>query len=51
VRVAAMTNVRIACSMDGDLAAIGPVPIPGARQDAYAYSAGGSPARQAAGTA
>jgi hypothetical protein len=32
-------NVQIACSMDGDLAAIGPVPIPGARHDAYAYAA------------
>jgi len=34
-------NVQIACSMDGDLAAIGPVPIPGARHDAYAYAASG----------
>jgi hypothetical protein len=34
-------NVQIACSMDGDLAAIGPVPIPGARHDAHAYSASG----------
>jgi hypothetical protein len=34
-------NVQIACSMDGDLAAIGPVPIPGARHDAHAYAASG----------
>jgi DDE superfamily endonuclease len=34
-------NVQIACSMDGDLAAIGPVPLPGARHDAYAYAASG----------
>jgi hypothetical protein len=34
-------NVQIACSMDGDLAAIGPVPVPGARHDAYAYAASG----------
>jgi hypothetical protein len=31
--------MQMACSMDGDLAAIGPVPIPGARHDAYAYVA------------
>lgn len=34
-------NVQIACSMDGDLAAIGPMPIPGARHDAHAYAASG----------
>jgi hypothetical protein len=34
-------NVQISCSMDGDLAAIGPVPVPGARHDAYAYAASG----------
>src|SRR6185312_6093260 len=34
-------NVQIACSMDGDLAAVGPVPIPGARHDAHAYAASG----------
>ena len=34
-------NVQIACSMDGDLAAIGPVPVPGSRHDAYAYAASG----------
>lgn len=34
-------NVQIACSMDGDLAAIGPVPVPGSRHDAHAYAASG----------
>lgn len=34
-------NVQIACSMDGDLVAVGPVPIPGARHDAHAYAASG----------
>lgn len=34
-------NVQIACTMDGELAAIGPAPIPGARHDAYAYAASG----------
>ena len=34
-------NVQIACPMDGDLAAIGPVPIPGARHDAHAHAASG----------
>jgi hypothetical protein len=34
-------NVQIACSMDGDLAAIGPLPITGARHDAHAYAASG----------
>ncbi|MET7473317.1 hypothetical protein ABZT17_02975 [Streptomyces sp. NPDC005648] len=28
-------NVQIACSMDGDLVVVGPVPIPGARHDAH----------------
>jgi DDE superfamily endonuclease len=34
-------NVQIACNLDGGLAAIGPVPIPGARHDAHAYAASG----------
>jgi hypothetical protein len=34
-------NVQIACDLDGELAAIGPVPVPGARHDAYAYAASG----------
>jgi hypothetical protein len=34
-------NVQIACDLNGALAAIGPVPIPGARHDAYAYAASG----------
>ncbi len=34
-------NVQIACDLDGELAAIGPVPILGARHDAYAYAASG----------
>ena len=34
-------NVQIACDMDGELAAIGPVPVPGARHDAHAYAASG----------
>lgn len=34
-------NVQIACSMDGDLVAVGPVPIPGARHDAHTYAASG----------
>ena len=34
-------NVQIACSTDGDLAAIGPVPVPGSRHDAHAYAASG----------
>jgi DDE superfamily endonuclease len=34
-------NVQIACDLDGELAAIGPVPVPGARHDAYAFAASG----------
>jgi hypothetical protein len=34
-------KVQIACSMDGDLVAIGPVQVPGSRHDAYAYAASG----------
>lgn len=34
-------NVQIACDLDGELAAIAPTPIPGARHDAYAYAASG----------
>ncbi|MFJ4844415.1 MULTISPECIES: hypothetical protein [unclassified Streptomyces] len=33
-------NVQIACLMDGDLVAVGPVPIPGARHDAHAHASG-----------
>jgi hypothetical protein len=34
-------NVQIACNLNGDVAAIGPVPVPGARHDAYAFEASG----------
>jgi hypothetical protein len=34
-------NVQIACSLDGNVAAIGPVPLHGARRDAYAFEASG----------
>jgi len=34
-------NVQIAATLAGDLAAVGPVPVPGARHDAHAYEASG----------
>jgi hypothetical protein len=34
-------NVQIAASLNGDVAAIGPVPVHGARHDAYAFGASG----------
>jgi hypothetical protein len=34
-------NVQIAANLDGRIAAIGPVPVHGARHDAYAYAASG----------
>jgi hypothetical protein len=34
-------NVQIAASLTGDVAAIGPVPVHGARHDAYAFEASG----------
>ena len=34
-------NVQIACTLKGDVAAIGPVPVHGARHDAYAFEASG----------
>lgn len=34
-------NVQIACNLDGDVAAIGPIALPGARHDAYAFEASG----------
>jgi DDE superfamily endonuclease len=34
-------NVQIAASLNGDVAAIGPVPLHGARHDAYAFGASG----------
>lgn len=34
-------NVQIACNLEGEVAAIGPVPVPGARHDAYAFDASG----------
>jgi hypothetical protein len=34
-------NVQIAASLNGDVAAIGPVPVHGARHDAYAFEASG----------
>jgi len=34
-------NLQIAATLDGALAAVGPVPVHGARHDAYAYAASG----------
>ncbi len=34
-------NVQIAAALNGDVAAIGPVPVHGARNDAYAFGASG----------
>ena len=34
-------NVQIAAALNGDVAAIGPVPVHGARHDAYAFEASG----------
>lgn len=34
-------NIQIAATLDGDLAAVGPVPVPGARHDAHAFAASG----------
>jgi hypothetical protein len=34
-------NVQIACTLNGDVAAIGPVPVNGSRHDAYTFSASG----------
>lgn len=34
-------NIQIAANLKGDVAAIGPVPVHGARHDAYAYEASG----------
>ena len=34
-------NVQIAATIAGDLAAVGPVPVPGARHDAHALQASG----------
>ena len=34
-------NVQIAANLDGRIAAIGPIPVHGARHDAYAYAASG----------
>jgi hypothetical protein len=34
-------NVQIACNLKGDVAAIAPIPVPGARHDAYAFEASG----------
>ena len=34
-------NVQVAATLAGDLAAVGPVPVPGARHDAHAYEASG----------
>lgn len=34
-------NVQIAATLTGRLAAVGPVPIPGARHDAHAFAASG----------
>lgn len=34
-------NIQIGANLDGEVAAIGPVPVHGARHDAYAYEASG----------
>jgi hypothetical protein len=34
-------NVQISCNLNGDVAAIGPVPVHGSRHDAYAFAASG----------
>jgi len=34
-------NIQVAATMAGDLAAVGPVPVPGARHDAHAFEASG----------
>ena len=34
-------NLQIAATLDGQLAAVGPVPVHGARHDAYAFAASG----------
>jgi len=34
-------NVQIAATLDGELAAVGPVPVHGARHDGYAFAASG----------
>jgi hypothetical protein len=34
-------NIQIAATLNGDLAAIGPIPVHGARHDAHAYAASG----------
>jgi hypothetical protein len=34
-------NIQIAATLDGRLAAVGPIPVPGARQAAHAFGAGG----------
>ena len=34
-------NLQIAATLDGQLAAVGPVPVHGARHDAYAFTASG----------
>ena len=34
-------NLQIAATLDGALAAVGPVPVHGARHDAYAFAASG----------
>ncbi|MGH6763994.1 MAG: transposase family protein [Phyllobacterium sp.] len=34
-------NIQVAATLDGSLASIGPIPIHGARHDAYAYAASG----------
>jgi hypothetical protein len=34
-------NVQIACNLEGEVAAIGPLPVPGARHDSYAFQVSG----------
>ncbi len=34
-------NIQIAAAMTGQVAAVGPVPVHGARHDAYAFAASG----------
>jgi len=34
-------NIQVAATLDGAIAAIGPIPVPGARHDAHAFAASG----------
>jgi hypothetical protein len=34
-------NIQVACDLFGNIAAVGPIPVPGARHDAHAFAASG----------